>query len=299
MTSKVQDIKESTLSPFLKSAEDALVVVCCSVKWCPTNRTIKPQFEKLSSFYPNAIFGQFDADTCPTLTKRVKISSVPTFLFYRFGALIEIVEGANIGEVHCKIASLIAVRADLLRNGTSITLQGLKSSKYNGFSANIVGYDPTKERYIVVLEASTDQKIVPTSSRQHNGEPQRKIDKTPSDQRKILSVGTKNLIQLGKVAVKRNLEYEVCELKGIKQGKFIVKTKTGIQELHPFKECLMSKDHVVKVTGLSHATQYNGFLGTIRSHTGSERDRRYLVELNDGRQIKLRPNHVLPLGSCI
>jgi len=295
MTSKVQIIKESTLNPFLKSAEDALVVLCCSVKWCPTNKTITPQFEKLSSFYPNAVFGRFEAETCPTLNKKVQISSVPTFLFYRFGALIEIVEGANIGEVHCKIASLIAERSDLLRNGTSITLQGLKTSKYNGSPANIVGYDASKDRYFVVLGYSSEHKLIP-SARQQNGDTQRKKSVT-NDQKKILSVGTKNLIQLGKIAIKRNSEYEVCELAGIKQDKFVVKTKTGKQELHPFKECLMSKDHVVRVTGLSQATEYNGFLGTIRSHTGSGLDRRYLVELNDGRLIKLRPSHVLPLGS--
>ncbi|CAN8061931.1 unnamed protein product [Agarophyton chilense] len=80
----------------LQSSADKLVVVDFFATWCPPCRAIAPFFESLSTRYADrAIFLKVDVDQAQDVARSCSVSSMPTFHFYRRGALVAQFSGAS------------------------------------------------------------------------------------------------------------------------------------------------------------------------------------------------------------
>eukprot|EP00915_Cephaloidophora_sp_WS-2016_P000796 GHVH01001061.1.p1 GENE.GHVH01001061.1~~GHVH01001061.1.p1 ORF type:complete len:280 (+),score=27.31 GHVH01001061.1:27-866(+) len=263
-------VDESTFDSFLSNANDQIVSILCSTTWCGPCRVIKPQFENLKTQYPDVLLARFDMDECPALAKRYNIQSIPTILFFRFKQCCDQVTGANIGEVHCKLKAALNVRSDVLPEGQTVKVRDLTKNELNGQTASVVSYDSIKQRYVV----SFDRKELG-----------------------VVSIPVDKLIQLGKVAVESNGDKLELSINGITSDGFILK-QNGTLVPYCFDEAILSPGHRVTVIGLLNSPQYNGLKGRVESHRGLfAGDRRYLVTLGAGHQLRLKPVNCLPFGA--
>lgn len=71
--------------------------------WCGPCKRIAPFFAKFSDQFPQITFLKVDIDECEDLANRFQISSVPAFLFFKDGKVINRLIGAN----EAKLESLL------------------------------------------------------------------------------------------------------------------------------------------------------------------------------------------------
>ena len=77
-------------------------------EWCGPCRAIAPYIEQLATEYEGkAIIGKVDAEKCPDLAVKFGISSVPTFLFFKGGELVDKELGANKAKIVSKLDALL------------------------------------------------------------------------------------------------------------------------------------------------------------------------------------------------
>ena len=70
------------------------VVVKYSAEWCGPCRRIQPLYEEQARIYTGINFGHVDVDQV-----HVRISSLPTFIFYKDGEIINKLSGASGSEL--------------------------------------------------------------------------------------------------------------------------------------------------------------------------------------------------------
>eukprot|EP00802_Teleaulax_amphioxeia_P021850 Tamp_22240.p1 GENE.Tamp_22240~~Tamp_22240.p1 ORF type:complete len:153 (-),score=43.42 Tamp_22240:641-1060(-) len=91
---------ESELDAAIANAgDDKLVVIDYSTTWCGPCKVVAPKFEEFSNTYTDAIFLKCVGDSSPDATKLMKregIRSVPAFHFWKKGAKVEVIAGANV-----------------------------------------------------------------------------------------------------------------------------------------------------------------------------------------------------------
>lgn len=63
--------------------------------WCGPCKVIAPEILKLSESYPNASFYKVDVDEHPEIAAELGVRAMPTFIFFKGGAKIQQVVGAN------------------------------------------------------------------------------------------------------------------------------------------------------------------------------------------------------------
>lgn len=79
-----------------ESAKDKLIVVDFTATWCGPCKRIAPTYESLSKEFGNkAVFLKVDVDDNEETTKNCKISSMPTFLYYKNSEKIDEGHGAD------------------------------------------------------------------------------------------------------------------------------------------------------------------------------------------------------------
>ncbi|EKX33872.1 hypothetical protein GUITHDRAFT_81021 [Guillardia theta CCMP2712] len=81
------------------AGENTLVIIDYSTTWCGPCKVIAPKYDEMSDKYKDAIFLKCVGDTSPEATKLMKregIRSVPAFHFWKKGAKIEVIAGANV-----------------------------------------------------------------------------------------------------------------------------------------------------------------------------------------------------------
>merc|ERR1712216_904549 len=84
------------------AGDDKLVVIDYSTTWCGPCKVVAPKFEEMSTKYTDAIFAKCVGDSSPDATKLMKregIRSVPAFHFWKKGAKVEVIAGANVQAV--------------------------------------------------------------------------------------------------------------------------------------------------------------------------------------------------------
>ncbi|CAB3408434.1 unnamed protein product [Caenorhabditis bovis] len=86
-----------------KNAGDKLIVVDFTATWCGPCKMIAPTFEELSNMFTDVVFLKVDVDECEGVCEKYKVSSMPTFLFFKKGAKVDNFSGANAG----KLATLV------------------------------------------------------------------------------------------------------------------------------------------------------------------------------------------------
>ena len=77
-------------------------------EWCGPCRAIAPYIEQLAADYEGkAVIGKVDAEKCPDIAVKFAISSVPTFLFFKDGKLVDKELGANRTKIVSKLDAIL------------------------------------------------------------------------------------------------------------------------------------------------------------------------------------------------
>lgn len=83
----------------LVAGETKLVIIDFTATWCPPCRMIGPIFEKMAEEYTDAVFVKVDVDDASEIAEACGISAMPTFQFYKGGAKVDDLCGANEGKL--------------------------------------------------------------------------------------------------------------------------------------------------------------------------------------------------------
>ncbi len=86
-----------------KVKSDKLSVVDAFASWCGPCKVISPTVEAYAKEYTNVQFLKFDVDDHGDLAQELKISAMPTFVFYKGGKEVDRMMGANPAGLKSKI----------------------------------------------------------------------------------------------------------------------------------------------------------------------------------------------------
>ncbi|CAG0913855.1 unnamed protein product [Notodromas monacha] len=89
----IQDLDEYRRQ--LESAGEKLVIADFGASWCRPCHLIAPVFQSLADKYPNAVFLKVDVDQCQDVPAVEKVSKMPTFIFYKESAKVDLLQGAD------------------------------------------------------------------------------------------------------------------------------------------------------------------------------------------------------------
>ena len=89
----VVELNSSSFDNFLKT--DLPIVIDFWADWCMPCRIMAPVMEELAKAYAGkALFGKVDVDQDSEIANRYKIMSIPHFLIFKNGTLVEKIVGA-------------------------------------------------------------------------------------------------------------------------------------------------------------------------------------------------------------
>ncbi len=71
-----------------------LTLVDFWAEWCGPCRTMHPAFEEANLSYPNITFARVNVDECRDIAARFNINSIPTFVMFNSGKIVDTVMGA-------------------------------------------------------------------------------------------------------------------------------------------------------------------------------------------------------------
>lgn len=82
-----------------------LVVVDFFATWCGPCKMIAPLLERFSAEYTDAEFYKLDVDELGAVAQEQEVSAMPTIIFYKNGAVVDKIIGANPNALKQKIAA--------------------------------------------------------------------------------------------------------------------------------------------------------------------------------------------------
>lgn len=88
----LQITKENFEAEVLKS--DKPVVIDFWAVWCGPCKMVAPTFEALSVELPDIKFGKINVDEQPELAQQFKVMTIPTFILFKDGKVVEQTVGA-------------------------------------------------------------------------------------------------------------------------------------------------------------------------------------------------------------
>uniref|UniRef100_A0A7S1VW64 Thioredoxin domain-containing protein n=1 Tax=Grammatophora oceanica TaxID=210454 RepID=A0A7S1VW64_9STRA len=88
----------------LETSKTKLVIIDFSAQWCGPCKMISPKFEKMSDEFADIEFAKVDVDEAEDVAAKCGIQAMPTFQFYKGGAMVEEMKGANEGGLRNLIA---------------------------------------------------------------------------------------------------------------------------------------------------------------------------------------------------
>ena len=75
--------------------DNAVVCIDFTATWCPPCKMIGPKFEAMAPDFPKVKCVKVDVDANKEASEAAGIQCMPTFKFYKDGAEVEKLEGAN------------------------------------------------------------------------------------------------------------------------------------------------------------------------------------------------------------
>lgn len=82
------------------------VVIQFFAKWSPPCRMVYPAFAQLATRNPALACFRVDVDVSPEISRAAKIRGMPTFVFYKRGESVNILEGGDEAELVRKTGEL-------------------------------------------------------------------------------------------------------------------------------------------------------------------------------------------------
>ncbi|XP_019624246.1 PREDICTED: thioredoxin-like isoform X2 [Branchiostoma belcheri] len=86
---------KEAFTDFMKRNEDKLTVVNFYAAWLGPCKMIAPVFEEMAATIPGVACGKVDVDESDDVAAEYKISSMPTFIFFKYGEKVDTMVGAN------------------------------------------------------------------------------------------------------------------------------------------------------------------------------------------------------------
>ncbi|KAI9473605.1 MAG: PITH domain-containing protein [Benjaminiella poitrasii] len=91
----IQEVQAPSDFQKLLATKDKLIVVDFFATWCGPCKMIAPFYTQLSTKYPNAVFAKVDVDKVKQVAAACKVTSMPTFHFYKNGKKLNEMKGAS------------------------------------------------------------------------------------------------------------------------------------------------------------------------------------------------------------
>ncbi len=90
---------KSDFNEALRSAGDSLIVIDFFATWCGPCKNLTPQLIELSEKSPLVKFYKVNVDKNEEISKKYKITAMPTVLFIKSSKIVKKVIGANMTEI--------------------------------------------------------------------------------------------------------------------------------------------------------------------------------------------------------
>ena len=86
--------------------KDKLVVIDFFAEWCPPCKMIGPIFVELAEKHKEITFFKANTGTVQQFASKFGVKSIPTFIFFKNGAEVDRLVGANKADLEKKIEAL-------------------------------------------------------------------------------------------------------------------------------------------------------------------------------------------------
>lgn len=98
---------EAAFDDALKAAKDKIVIVDFYADWCGPCKRLAPALEKMAEQHTNVHFYKVNVEENVAISKRYKISAMPTILFFKSHEQVDKVIGADISKITDKLEALL------------------------------------------------------------------------------------------------------------------------------------------------------------------------------------------------
>ncbi len=88
----ITDLNDSNFDQIVSAENPTLVDFWA--EWCGPCKSMHPVFESLSKNYPNVKFARVNVDNNQNISKRFNVQSIPTFIMFKAGLVVDQMMGA-------------------------------------------------------------------------------------------------------------------------------------------------------------------------------------------------------------
>lgn len=121
----------SSADDFVSSIQESVLVVAkFETEWCGPCKQIRPVVDQLAKAHRDVLFARVDTDAHDDLAAQYHITTIPTFLFFVRGQLVDTLKGANVQHLKQKVDGLHAV---LKRTPAPVPVPSLQPEKHEFF----------------------------------------------------------------------------------------------------------------------------------------------------------------------
>ena len=90
---------EDSSSKFNEAVSKGIILVDFSATWCGPCKRAGPELQKLAATYDTIKFVKIDVDKYTDITSFYDVESMPTFMFFKHGQRVRVIEGFDVKEL--------------------------------------------------------------------------------------------------------------------------------------------------------------------------------------------------------